>query len=108
VLISPPYSELAGSNKAMGNARANAWPIQGGLASITSTPIYHPPHRISTARNAFTDHLPTKTNMQIMQAAEVTNKSKTPSPQKVTVMDENKSPAGTQKENLVAVAQMGV
>lgn len=82
--------------------------MQGGLASITSTPIYQPPHRTNPARNAFADHLPIKTNMQIMQAAETKNRSKTPSPQKVTVKVENISPARTQKENSVTVAQIGV
>lgn len=97
-----------GSNKVVGNARASAWPIQGGLASITNTPIYHPPHRNGTARNAFTDHLPVKTNLQIMQAAETTVKSKTPSPQKVGVKFENISPARVHEEIPVAAAQMTV
>jgi hypothetical protein len=46
--------------------------------------------------------------MQIMQAAETTIKSKTPSPQKATVKFENVSPARIHEEIPVAVAQMGV
>jgi len=102
------HSELAGSNKVLGNARTSAWPIQGGLASITSTPGYHPPHRVNTARNAFADQLPVKTNMQIVQPAETTSKSKTPSPQKTAVKAENISPAHAPKETLVAATQTGV
>jgi hypothetical protein len=102
------HRELAGCNKVVGNLKASAWPIQGGLASITSTPIYHPPHRVNPARNAFADHLPIKTNMQIMQAAETPDKSKTPSPQKVTVQVENISPARPHKETSSSVTQMTV
>lgn len=46
--------------------------------------------------------------MQIVQAAESTDKSKTPSPQKVTAMAENVSPARPHKEKSVIVAQMAV
>jgi hypothetical protein len=82
--------------------------MQGGLASINNTPIYHPPHRINPARNAFTDNLPVKTNMQIVQPADTSAKSKTPSPQRVTIKVENMSPTGTHKENSVTVAQTGI
>lgn len=105
-LISYLHRELTGSHKVPGINRGSAWPIQGGLASITSTPLSHPPQqRTNPARNAFSDHLPNKTNMQIMQAAD-TNKSKTPSPQKLAVKIENISPTGAYKEESAKVAQI--
>jgi hypothetical protein len=101
-------SELAGSQHIVGSGRGSAWPIQGGLASISGTPVSHPPQqRTNPARNAFSDHLPHKTNMQITQAADTINRSKTPSPQKMMVKVENISPAGVYKEE-VKVAQINV
>ena len=89
------HSEIAGVNKAVNSTRTNAWPMHGGLQSITNTTTVRDqgprPHvEVTTKHMSAVPAIP--------EAAEPLLVTKTPSPKKVTIRVE---PASG-KENMVS------
>ena len=96
-LLTFSLSEVAGMNKVINNPRTNAWPMHGGLQSITNTSGYRNP--------ASRSHVDVATKQvsavpAIPEAAEPIILTRTPSPKKVTIKVE---PASG-KENAGVVA----
>lgn len=90
-------SDATGTNKPVPNARAKAWPMQGGLQSITNTGTV----RTQTGPIRGYEEVATKQSVDVVpEASKVTNEVKTPSPSKVTIKVE---PASG-KENMSATA----
>lgn len=73
-------SEANGSNKTMPNARANAWPLQGGLQSITNTSN----SRDQAAAGVYVDIAAKHSTVEVIpETAEVNINTKTP--EKITI-----------------------
>lgn len=92
------YSELPGVNKAV-PTRTSAWPTQGGLQSISNTAAFRAQIPAMPARTSIIDVIPPRSFTAVAikpDTADMNTKSKTPSPQKLTVKIE---PAGG-KENV--------
>jgi hypothetical protein len=92
------YSEVPGVNKIV-PSRNSAWPTQGGLQSIGNAAAFRGQIPALPARTSVIDVIPPRSFTAVAikpDIAEINTKSKTPSPQKLTVKIE---PAGG-KENV--------
>lgn len=90
-------SDANGTNKPVPNARAKAWPMQGGLQSITNTGTV----RNQTGPTRGYEEVTAKQSVEVVsEVSKVTNVVNTPSPNKVTIKVE---PASG-KENMSAPA----
>ncbi len=97
-------SEMPGVHKAInGPARSSAWPIQGGLQSITNTNTGRNNNPMTSAFHPYIE-VPPKASAVVAivaETGEATKKTKTPSPKKVTIRVE---PASG-KENFSSTPQ---
>jgi hypothetical protein len=92
------YSEVPGVNKAVAT-RSSAWPTQGGLQSIGNPAAFRGQVPAMPARSSAIDAIPPRSFTAVAikpDIVDMSTKSKTPSPQKLTVKIE---PAGG-KENV--------
>jgi hypothetical protein len=89
-------------NKAV--ARTSAWPTQGGLQSISNAAAFRGQITAMPARSSIIDAIPPRSFTAVAikpDVGDTSTKSKTPSPQKLTVKIE---PAGG-KENINVAPQ---
>ena len=91
-------SEIPGVNKAVAN-RGCAWPTQGGLQSIANVAPFHGQIPTMPARSSVMNAIPPRAFTAVSikpDIVDMSTKSKTPSPQKLTV----KVDAAGGKENV--------